>query len=52
MANGIMGWFGGFIGMPGLTVELILGYLFSPLASLLECHGLKHSVPVLSWVRK
>lgn len=32
MANGITGWLGGFIGQPDLTVEMILGYLFSPLA--------------------
>lgn len=32
MANGITGWIGGFIGQPDLTVEMILGYLFSPLA--------------------
>ncbi|MCW7552335.1 NupC/NupG family nucleoside CNT transporter [Endozoicomonas gorgoniicola] len=32
MANGIMGWVGGFVGQPDLSVEMILGYLFSPLA--------------------
>ena len=32
MANGITGWIGGFIGQPDLSVEMILGYLFSPLA--------------------
>ena len=32
MTNGIMGWIGGFVGQPDLTVEMILGYLFSPLA--------------------
>ncbi|AMO56338.1 hypothetical protein GZ77_05965 [Endozoicomonas montiporae] len=32
MTNGIMGWIGGYIGQPDLTVEMILGYLFSPLA--------------------
>lgn len=32
LLNGILGLFGGFIGLPDLTLELILGYLFSPLA--------------------
>ena len=35
LVNGIFGGVGGWIGMPDLTLELILGYLFSPLAFLL-----------------
>jgi CNT family concentrative nucleoside transporter len=32
MINGLIGWVGGFFGMPELTFQLILGYLFQPLA--------------------
>ncbi|WP_062269743.1 NupC/NupG family nucleoside CNT transporter [Endozoicomonas arenosclerae] len=32
MANGLLGWAGGWFGYPDLTIELILGYVFSPLA--------------------
>lgn len=32
LLNGILGLFGGFVGLPELSLELILGYLFSPLA--------------------
>ena len=32
LLNGILGLFGGFVGMPELSLELILGYVFSPLA--------------------
>ena len=35
MGNGILGWFGGLVGFPELTIELILGYIFSPLAFLI-----------------
>ena len=35
MLNGLMGWFGAFVGQPELSVEMILGYLFSPLAFLI-----------------
>ena len=35
LINGIFGGVGGWLGMPDLTLELILGYLFSPLAFLL-----------------
>lgn len=34
MLNGMLGWFGDLIGMP-LSFELILGYLFAPIAWLL-----------------
>ncbi|MCG9647110.1 NupC/NupG family nucleoside CNT transporter [Vibrio brasiliensis] len=34
MLNGMLGWFGDIIGMP-LSFELILGYLFAPIAWLL-----------------
>lgn len=32
LLNGILGLFGGFVGMPTLSLEMILGYVFSPLA--------------------
>lgn len=35
LINGILGGIGGWVGMPELTLELILGYLFSPLAFLI-----------------
>ncbi len=35
MVNGIMGWVGGFFDYPDLSLEIILGYLFSPLAFLI-----------------
>lgn len=35
LINGILGGVGGWFGMPELTLEIILGYLFSPLAFLI-----------------
>ncbi|MFB9135158.1 NupC/NupG family nucleoside CNT transporter [Vibrio sp. AK197] len=35
LVNGILGGVGGWFGMPELTLELILGYAFSPLAFLI-----------------
>ena len=35
LVNGILGGVGGWFGMPELTLELILGYVFSPLAFLI-----------------
>lgn len=35
MVNGIMGWVGGFFDRPDLSLELVLGYMFSPLAFLI-----------------
>jgi CNT family concentrative nucleoside transporter len=35
MFNGIIGGIGGWVGMPQLTLELILGYIFMPLAFLI-----------------
>ena len=35
MINGIIGWFGGFVGYPQMSLEIILGYVFSPLAFLI-----------------
>lgn len=32
LLNGIIGWFGGLIGIESLSFELIIGYLFSPFA--------------------
>ncbi len=35
MLNGIIGWAGGWFGYPELTMQMILGYIFSPLAFLI-----------------
>ena len=35
VVNGVLGGVGGWFGMPELTLELVLGWLFSPLAFLL-----------------
>lgn len=35
MVNGGMGWLGGLLGFPELSLELVLGYLFSPIAWLI-----------------
>ncbi len=35
LVNGLLGGIGGWVGMPHLTLELILGYLFAPLAWLI-----------------
>ncbi len=35
MANGLVGWVGGWVGMPELSIEQILGVVFSPLAFLI-----------------
>lgn len=35
LVNGLLGGVGGWFGMPELTLELILGYVFSPLAFLI-----------------
>jgi len=35
MLNGFLGWVGGLFGMENLSLKLILGYLFSPLALLM-----------------
>jgi len=32
LLNGLVGWLGGFAGFPDLSFQLILGYLFQPLA--------------------
>ncbi|AEV35255.1 transport system permease protein [Pseudovibrio sp. FO-BEG1] len=32
LVNGILGLFGGFVGLPTLSLEMILGYVFSPIA--------------------
>jgi CNT family concentrative nucleoside transporter len=33
--NGLLGWAGGLVGFPGLTLELLLGWVLSPLAWLM-----------------
>ncbi|MBT4160641.1 MAG: NupC/NupG family nucleoside CNT transporter [Gammaproteobacteria bacterium] len=35
MMNGIIGWFGGLVGLETLTLQQILGYLFQPVAFLI-----------------
>ncbi len=35
LMNGLLGWFGGLVGMPDLTLQGILGYLFQPVAFLI-----------------
>ena len=35
MLNGLIGWLAGLAGWQGITIELVLGYLFSPLAWLM-----------------
>lgn len=35
LLNGMLGWFGGLLGWPQLSLQMILGYLFAPLAFLL-----------------
>ncbi len=35
MLNGLLGWVGGLIGMPELTLQYLLGQLFSPVAFML-----------------
>ncbi|MCU0544776.1 MAG: NupC/NupG family nucleoside CNT transporter [Oscillatoriaceae cyanobacterium Prado104] len=34
-ANAVLGWFGGLVGVPGLSLELILSYLMAPVAWLM-----------------
>jgi CNT family concentrative nucleoside transporter len=35
LANGIVGWLGGFVGYPAVTFQSLLGYLFAPVFLLL-----------------
>jgi len=35
LVNGLLGWCGGLLGYPTLSLQLILGYLFAPLAFVL-----------------
>lgn len=35
MANGLIGWLGGLVGIEDLTLQLIFGYVFQPLAYIL-----------------
>ncbi|KAF4631593.1 hypothetical protein G7Y89_g6530 [Cudoniella acicularis] len=35
LVNGLLGWWGHYLNIPNLTVELILGYIFYPVAFLL-----------------
>ncbi len=35
LLNGLLGWIAGFFGVDGLTLQLVIGYLFQPLAWLI-----------------
>ena len=35
LVNGALGWIGGLAGYPELTIQLVLGYLFAPIAYLI-----------------
>ncbi|KAH8672016.1 Na+ dependent nucleoside transporter C-terminus-domain-containing protein [Tricladium varicosporioides] len=35
LVNGVLGWWGHYLNIPNLTIELILGYIFYPIAFLL-----------------
>lgn len=35
LLNGLLGWLGGFVGLPNLSLQLILGYVGAPLAWLM-----------------
>jgi CNT family concentrative nucleoside transporter len=35
LVNGLLGWFGGVLGLPGLSIEFLLGHVFSPIAWLI-----------------
>ena len=35
LCNGVLGWLGGWVGYPDVTLEYLLGYLFAPVAWLL-----------------
>lgn len=39
LANGILGWIGGWFGTPDLSFEVILGYVFAPIFYLLGADG-------------
>ncbi len=51
LINGMLGGVGGWFGMPELTLELILGYVFQPLAFLIGVPWLMRTLQVLSSVR-
>ncbi|MCX7285795.1 MAG: NupC/NupG family nucleoside CNT transporter [Novosphingobium sp.] len=39
LANGILGWLGGWLGMPELSFQMVLGYVFAPVFYLLGADG-------------
>ncbi|HQS96490.1 MAG: NupC/NupG family nucleoside CNT transporter [Novosphingobium sp. 35-62-5] len=39
LANGILGWLGGWFGMPELSFQMVLGYVFAPVFYLLGANG-------------
>lgn len=39
LANGILGWIGGWFGMPELSFQMVLGYVFAPVFYLLGADG-------------
>ena len=39
LANGVLGWVGGFMGLPGLSFQAIIGQVFAPLFWLIGADG-------------
>jgi CNT family concentrative nucleoside transporter len=39
LANGILGWIGGWVGVPDLSFQIVLGYVFAPVFYLLGADG-------------
>ncbi|NLR69807.1 NupC/NupG family nucleoside CNT transporter [Novosphingobium sp. ERN07] len=39
LANGILGWIGGWVGVPDLSFQMVLGYVFAPVFYLLGADG-------------
>ena len=39
LANGVLGWVGGFIGLPGLSFQAVIGQVFAPLFWLIGGDG-------------
>ena len=45
MINGILGWLGGFVGNEDLTMQLLFGFIFQPLAFIIGLfHGKRAQV--------
>ncbi|MFY7836573.1 MAG: NupC/NupG family nucleoside CNT transporter [Novosphingobium sp.] len=39
LANGVLGWIGGWVGVPDLSFQMVLGYVFAPVFYLLGADG-------------